>query len=278
MNRPNRPNRPDNGGVNRPNRPNRPGNGHVNRPHRPNRPDYSRPNPRRDRDRYRRPVRRTTWDVSWGWRRHTRHAHRPLWWLPSVTYTHYSHVPYRYNAHHHNRWAQSMYYHYSIPYNYVYWNTWVRVRHQRTNGYYWHDGYPYYIYNGYRHRYSQTDRCDYELVDGRNNTTERTFHTYSCSVGYDMCSDLRDRMNQYESNYRYFCSEKFSRDNNHNYNWDYSNDFWSDANESEDYGSNDYDDYDFGSHDSYDDYVTDNDSYNDGYEDDFGWEDDWDYN
>ncbi|MFT6071049.1 MAG: hypothetical protein ACJAT2_002717 [Bacteriovoracaceae bacterium] len=85
-------------------------------------------------------------------------------------------------------------------------------------------------------------------------------------------------MNQYESNYRYFCSERFSRDNNYNYNWDYSNDFWSDANETEDYGSNDYDDYDFGSHNDYDDYVTDYDNNsNDGYEDDFGWEDDWDY-
>lgn len=238
VNRPrsNRP-RPN---VNRP-RANRP-RPNVNRP-RPNRPrpTVSRPRPNGPRHDYRTGPRRDRSD-------YRRLQHRPLWWLASTTFSSYTHVPYRRAVNHHNRWSRSMSYHYTLPYSNIYWDRWVRVRHQRNNGYFNYNNYPYFVYNGYRHRYSRTDNCNYELVDGYNNDTERNFSTYSCSTGYDLCADVRDQMNRYESGYRYFCSEKFNKDSNYNYNWNYSDDFWSDANESTDY--DDYDDYDYD--DSYD--------------------------
>lgn len=145
-------------------------------------------------------------------------------------------------------------YHYSIPYRYIYWNTWVRYRTDYVNGYYWYNDYPYFVYNGYRHRYSHMDTCNYELVDGYTNTTYRTFPGYTCTTGYDLCSNLRDSMNWQSTGYRYFCSERFDYDSSYSYSWNYDDDFYSDL------GDNYYDDYDY-----YDDYYDDNDYYDDYY-------------
>jgi hypothetical protein len=74
------------------------------------------------------------------------------------------------------------------------------------------DGRPFYVYNGYRHRYTPVEICDYELVDRHSHTTYRTFYGISCSTGYDRCADLRDDLNWYEYDDRYFCAERYYDD------------------------------------------------------------------
>ena len=94
--------------------------------------------------------------------------------------------------------------------SYVYAQKWLRVTLALANGYHYFNNYPYFVYNGYRHRYSNYDTCNYELVDAYTNTVHRTYHSYSCSVGYDLCADLRDDLNEYEWDNRYFCAEKYN--------------------------------------------------------------------
>ena len=92
-----------------------------------------------------------------------------------------------------------------------------------------YNGYPYYVYNGYMHRYSDVDRCDFELVDGWSNEVVQTYNDYSCNYGYDVCADDRSYYNDIENEYRYFCSERFSYDDEYDYDWDYDRDFYHDA-------------------------------------------------
>jgi hypothetical protein len=229
VNRPNRPNRPptDYRRPNRPNRPNRPSDDY-NRPNRPNRPvrDYRRPNrPGRD-SRVHVPTRR--WNSDRNYRRHRTHRHRPNWHRPSYRYTRYTHVPYRRYQSHTRRYLRIRDYHYTVPYRYVYWNTWLRWRISYNDGYRWYMDYPYFVYNGYLHRYSHIDTCNYDLVDSYDNTTYRSFGGYTCATGYDLCADLRDSLNWQRSEYRYFCSERFEYDSSYSYNWNYDDDFYSD--------------------------------------------------
>jgi hypothetical protein len=84
------------------------------------------------------------------------------------------------------------------------------------NGYYVLDNYPYYVYNGYRYRYSTYDYCNYQLVDSFDHRVERTYWSQICNTGYDSCSMERDRLNSQFGQFRYFCSETY-RDSN--YDW-----------------------------------------------------------
>lgn len=199
-----------------------------------------RPVPRYDRDRDIRPVPHRRRDVvrdrrDLGWRRdrarrlHTRYRHRPLWHTPSYTYRRYVHRSHRYDRRAYNRyWSFSDYYR-TIPYRNIYWNTWVRYRVSYNNGFHWYNGYPYFVYNGYLHRYSTQDSCNYELVDGFNNSTVRTYGTYySCQSAYDQCALDRDNYNYSSNDYRYFCSERLDRDYSYDVNYDYDTDFYGD--------------------------------------------------
>ena len=137
---------------------------------------------------------------------------------------HYPNIPY-----HRSYWNNSRRYSYNIPYSSIYWDTWIRYRVPVT---YWDDGfrfyesYPYYIYNGYLHRYSNVDRCDYELVDGWTNESIEYYDNYQCNLGYDLCADDRDYYNRNEGDYRYFCSERFYYDESHDYDWNFDQDFY----------------------------------------------------
>jgi len=195
------------------------------------------------------PPRYSIYPHDYGYRRdvyHHHYYHRPQWYATSVSYNYYSHNPYYDIPYHHGRWATSRNYFYGLPYSYIYWDSWLRFRVDWDNGYRSWNDYPYYVYNGYLHRYSNQDQCDYELVDGYSNQTVATYHSYTCNVGYDQCADLRDSYNQSEGNYRYFCSEKLDYDQNYDYGWDYSDDFYSDL---QPVSTNDYvtyrDDYSF---------------------------------
>lgn len=126
------------------------------------------------------------------------------------TYRTYRHTPYRDHVRHNRRWYNTRDYHRTIRPIYVYNNRWLRVRVTYNDGYWYGSDYPYFIYNGYRHRYSSFDTCNYELVDSYSDSVQRTFYSYSCSTGYDLCADLRDDLNYYENNYRYFCAERYN--------------------------------------------------------------------
>lgn len=94
----------------------------------------------------------------------------------------------------------------------LYRNRWIRIGISHNDGFFHLDGRPYYVYNGYRHRYTPVEICDYELVDGHSNRTYETFYGQNCSRGYDNCADLRDELNWYEYDDRYFCAERFFDD------------------------------------------------------------------
>jgi len=132
---------------------------------------------------------------------------------PRRRYSRYRHRPYRRWRSHHSRWYYPYYYYNSIPYHYVWWNYWVRYPYQYPDGYIWHSSYPYFAYNGYLHRYSNVDICNYELVDATSKQTVESYHGQICNVGYDICAQQRDEMNYQSSNYRYFCSERYSNRN-----------------------------------------------------------------
>jgi hypothetical protein len=117
-----------------------------------------------------------------------------------------------------------------LPWRFVYWNSWFRVRVDIGNGFSWLDNYPYFVYNGYSHRYSSDENCNYQLVDGFENSVYRDFSNYSCSTGYDMCAGLRDDLNSREYSDRFFCSEKVESDVYSQNNWNYQDDFYSDVN------------------------------------------------
>jgi hypothetical protein len=85
-----------------------------------------------------------------------------------------------------------------------------------VNGYWTIDNYPYYVYNGYRHRYSTYDYCNYQLVDQYDHRVVQTYWNQVCNVGYDSCSYERDRLNSQIGEYRYFCSETY-RDYGYSY-------------------------------------------------------------
>ncbi len=190
---------------------------------------------RRDVDRPRRRHRRPVVD-----RPHRRHRRRPVVDRPhrrhrrpvvvrrdradrrrNRNYRAYRHTPYRRYRRHTRRWRTPRSYHYTIPYRYIYWDRWIRWSIGYGNGYHWHNDYPYFVYNGYLHRYSHLDNCDYELVDSYTNTSYRSYLGYTCSVGYDLCADLRDDLNDSEYDHRYFCSEEF----NGSYGPDYDDGF-----------------------------------------------------
>jgi hypothetical protein len=94
-----------------------------------------------------------------------------------------------------------------------------------NNGYWTIDNYPYYVYNGYRNRYSPVDYCNYQLVDQYDHHVVQNYFNQICNSGYDMCSMERDRLNSQMNEYRYFCSETYE-----NENYDYSTPTYDDSN------------------------------------------------
>jgi hypothetical protein len=164
---------------------------------------------------------------------HRRHGHRPHWNRPGIRYSYYRHRAYNYSRRHNLRFRHWRDYHRTIPFKFIYWGSWIRYRMSVNDGFVWRDGYPYFAYNGYLHRYSNWDKCEYALVDGYNNTTVRTYGGY-CATAYDRCADRRDDKNYDEYGYRYFCSEKFDYEDTFDYDWDYDDSFYSDTGDYDD--------------------------------------------
>jgi len=236
---PNRPgpNRPDprpNPGPNRPG-PNRPDPRPAPGPYRPGptRPDprpYPMPGPNRPhRDRY---------DGDRDWRMHDRVGHRPNYNRPNAPYTTYRHIPRHDRMDHPVHYVRPYDFYRTLSYRNIYFNRWIRIGVSYGDGYYYNNNYPYYVYNGYMHRYSRYDMCDYHLVDGVQNYTVQSFYGMSCADAYDRCADLRDSYNQNDYSYRYFCSEELVNGSGYDYNWNYDDDFYYDY-QDDYYSSND---------------------------------------
>ena len=96
-----------------------------------------------------------------------------------------------------------------LPSRYIYLNRWVRYGSECYDGQYYYQNYPWYCSDGYLHRYSHLDDCNYHLVDLRSNEVVESFSNYACNTGYDLCADLRDSMNEQVGDGRYFCSERY---------------------------------------------------------------------
>ncbi|MBL6990425.1 MAG: hypothetical protein ISR65_11630 [Bacteriovoracaceae bacterium] len=126
------------------------------------------------------------------------------------------HVPYRRIQSPRRRFKKPHLYHVGVPRRYIAQRRWVRYILDLIDGYHYYDGYPYFVYNGYRHRYSDLDYCNYDLVDSNNYSVRRSYTDYTCNMGYDLCSDRRDDLNDLSGQYRFFCSERLSDD----YIWD----------------------------------------------------------
>ena len=141
-------------------------------------------------------------------------------------YERYNHIPYRNIPRGHYTYHSPGDFFRVVPYRNIYWNHWVRWRIAQPNGYFWYDSYPWFVYNGFQHRYSDQDVCNYELVDGNQNQAVQTYYGQYCNVGYDRCAYDRDAANYQIGEYRYFCSEKV--DDNCDYDWDYNDDYYSD--------------------------------------------------
>ncbi|MCF8059055.1 MAG: hypothetical protein K9K67_07150 [Bacteriovoracaceae bacterium] len=159
---------------------------------------------------------------------HRRFGHLPDWRNPNRHYTRHTHRPERNVVRHSRHYTRRYEYHRTVPYRFIYWDQWVRYRVNYNDGYFVFDGYPFFVYNGYRHRYSAYDICDYDLVDGYNNSVERTFYGYSCQQAYDYCADLRDDLNWRRSDFRYFCSERVDFTYGSYDHWNYEDDFYYD--------------------------------------------------
>jgi hypothetical protein len=154
--------------------------------------------------------------------------HRPYGYH-RVNYYSYNHAPYR------NIYRHSVYWNYSYDYynyihrtyrDYVYlhWILWPTTNY--GNGYYVIDGYPYFVYNNYRYRYSDYDYCSYQLVDKYTHQVVQNYWNQRCNTGYDICSRQRDQLNYQSRDFRYMCAETY-RDqafnfNTASYNYNYS--------------------------------------------------------
>ena len=135
--------------------------------------------------------------------------HRPV--RRSTTYRRHVHSPYRHNYVQRRNYLETRNYAQAVRRynaNYFYRN-WIFYPSTRTNGYYVIDSYPYFVFNGYRHRYSNVDLCDYQLVDSYTDSVVRNFDNRICSYGYDECARERDYQNDYEYGNRYFCAERY---------------------------------------------------------------------
>lgn len=136
------------------------------------------------------------------------------------SYTRSFHRPYSRTIRSHRRFARNGGY-YSFMRrnhrNHIYLN-WILSPSSRYNGYYYstNNSYPYFVHNGYRHRYSNLETCNYQLVDKYNHRVERTYYGQTCSRGYNACAYDRDINNDREYSNRYFCAETF-RDTSYNF-------------------------------------------------------------
>ncbi len=104
-------------------------------------------------------------------------------------------------------------YHHRVNRSFIYVHWVLEPAHYRYNeGHCYYDDYDWYVYQGYRHRYSDEDKCDYQLIDTRTNTVVQSFSNGSCKQSYDDCATQRDILiasaDYWDLKDYYICAEK----------------------------------------------------------------------
>ncbi|GEM_PF-2830279 len=140
-------------------------------------------------------------------------VHRPV-------FTQKKHKPYHGTPSHHVHYYTPMQYHYLVPPMYLYRGLWIRWWVDHPDGFYMYNGYPYYVWNGYLHRYSATDEGSYDVVDSYTDEVYATFYGANIQQSYDRAAEMRDILNYREKSNRYFCAERFEYNPDHHYDWD----------------------------------------------------------
>ncbi len=80
------------------------------------------------------------------------------------------------------------------------------------NGLVTYNQYPYFAFNGYLHRYSTVDTCNYQLVNKLGHSVVRNFAGV-CSNGYNSCAAVRDGLNYRARSFQFFCAETYRQRN-----------------------------------------------------------------
>lgn len=146
-----------------------------------------------------------------------------------VPYIQKKHKPQQYPYHQTVHYFHPVQYHYLVPPMYLYRGIWIRWWVDSPNGFVVQNGYPYYVWNGYLHRYSSTDEGSYDVVDSYTDTIYATFYGQNIRQAYDRAAEMRDILNYREKADRYFCAERFEYDAKHEYDWnpdDYPDWLW----------------------------------------------------
>ena len=135
-----------------------------------------------------------------------------------IPYRSYRHAPVNRIFAHRLNYTPFKYYNYlqNNVRNAVYIN-WLLFSTTYNNGYRVINNYPYFVYNGYRHRYSSTDTCNYQLFDKYTHQVIQKYWGYTCNTGYNLCASQRVSANARTLSNRYNCAETF-RNRNFDFN------------------------------------------------------------
>ena len=74
------------------------------------------------------------------------------------------------------------------------------------------------VHNGYKHRYSNIDSCNYQLIDTHTHNVQSTWWNNTCNIGYNACASIRDNQNFSTNEFRYECVETF-RDSSYDFSF-----------------------------------------------------------
>ncbi len=170
--------------------------------------------------------------------------HRPYGHSHINVTTVHRHVAY--HQIHHHRIVILPYIYYTHLYSNArscYYYDWLYCYTSRVNGYHIIDDYPFYVYNGYYHRYSDSDSCNYQLVDSYTRRVVKSYWNLSCRRSYDQCAMERDFWNFKEFSNRFSCAETYRAQNYGYFNSFNESDYYVggyNTNTADDYYENDY--------------------------------------
>ena len=142
------------------------------------------------------------------------YAYRP------VQYYYYWHQPAVINYQQAVNWNVNAYYNAWVTQgltNYFY-GSWFMLPARVANVFYGFNGfvtynqYPYFAFNGYLHRYSAVDTCNYQLINTLGQVAVRNY-VGLCNVSYNQCAAVRDGFNYRARSFQFVCAETFRQRN-----------------------------------------------------------------
>ncbi len=162
---------------------------------------------------------------------HARHYGTYYYWRPFNYYHaryHYItvfHVPYSYTSYDYEPisydWTSYQYYRFlhnndmqhALYINWIFRSVEETNQEYQNNTFNFIDGYPYWVINGYMHRYSSTDTCNYQLIDKYSMRVVESYFRMTCNRGYDNCAIEKNKLNLEEKSLRFTCAETFRPSN-----------------------------------------------------------------